>query len=348
MAELTGRHGNLLLVDAAGVVRYQAVARRCAGATARPRPALDPAARRLAGRPSAGRRASSRWPAPPSPGRWPWSGATRRSRPSGPWPRRRRRLREPLRAAAARSRRALEKLADEAARVPGGRGRPAGRRPAQGQPPRRGARRPPGDADRVDRGRAGRGDAWRSTRRSRRARTWSAATGASSASSRARRASRPAPPRCGPGWRRWRRCWPASTSRRWRGWRPIEREARRLAAGPRPAPRPRRRRDQPLPPYRTFRSLAGLALLVGRGAAENDQLTRTRGARQRPLAPRPRAGRRARGDPAGRPRRPTRSRCSTPPTWRPTSPTPAASRRSRWPARWPGSSRRGAARRRAR
>jgi predicted ribosome quality control (RQC) complex YloA/Tae2 family protein len=60
------------------------------------------------------------------------------------------------------------------------------------------------------------------------------------------------------------------------GLAPIERDARRLAAGPRPAPGPgrRRRRDQPLPPYRTFRSLAGLALLVGRGAAENDQLTR--------------------------------------------------------------------------
>ena len=54
----------------------------------------------------------------------------------------------------------------------------------------------------------------------------------------------------------------------------VEREARRLAAGPRLAKPPRRRRDQPLPPYRTFRSLAGLALLVGRGAEENDELTR--------------------------------------------------------------------------
>jgi predicted ribosome quality control (RQC) complex YloA/Tae2 family protein len=54
----------------------------------------------------------------------------------------------------------------------------------------------------------------------------------------------------------------------------VEREARRLAAGPRPAPRPRRRSQAPALPYRTFRSAAGLALLVGRGAAENDQLTR--------------------------------------------------------------------------
>jgi predicted ribosome quality control (RQC) complex YloA/Tae2 family protein len=54
----------------------------------------------------------------------------------------------------------------------------------------------------------------------------------------------------------------------------LEREARRLAAGPRAAKPTRRKRDQPALPYRTFRSLAGLALLVGRGAAENDQLTR--------------------------------------------------------------------------
>jgi predicted ribosome quality control (RQC) complex YloA/Tae2 family protein len=54
----------------------------------------------------------------------------------------------------------------------------------------------------------------------------------------------------------------------------LEREARTLSAGPRPeAPSARRRRDEPLPPYRSFRSLAGAAILVGRGAAENDALT---------------------------------------------------------------------------
>ncbi|HUK66898.1 MAG TPA: NFACT RNA binding domain-containing protein [Anaeromyxobacteraceae bacterium] len=55
----------------------------------------------------------------------------------------------------------------------------------------------------------------------------------------------------------------------------LEREARRLAAGPRPPPRPRRARDAPLPPYRLFRSLQGVALLVGRNAEANDELTVT-------------------------------------------------------------------------
>jgi len=53
----------------------------------------------------------------------------------------------------------------------------------------------------------------------------------------------------------------------------IEREARRLGAAPRPAPRPRSKRDLPLPPYRLFRSSAGAALLVGRNAEANDALT---------------------------------------------------------------------------
>ncbi len=53
----------------------------------------------------------------------------------------------------------------------------------------------------------------------------------------------------------------------------LEREARRLGAAPRPPPRPRSKRDEPLPPFRLYRSAAGVALLVGRGAAENDALT---------------------------------------------------------------------------
>ncbi len=53
----------------------------------------------------------------------------------------------------------------------------------------------------------------------------------------------------------------------------LEREARRLGAGPRPPPRPRSRRDEPLAPYRRFRSLAGAPLLVGRNAEGNDALT---------------------------------------------------------------------------
>ncbi len=54
----------------------------------------------------------------------------------------------------------------------------------------------------------------------------------------------------------------------------LEKEARRLAAGPRPVQAPRRRHDEPATPYRAFRSVAGLPILVGRGAAENDELTR--------------------------------------------------------------------------
>lgn len=52
----------------------------------------------------------------------------------------------------------------------------------------------------------------------------------------------------------------------------LEKEARRLSAGPRRGQAPRRR-DEPLPPYRSFRSLSGAAILVGRGAEQNDALT---------------------------------------------------------------------------
>lgn len=53
----------------------------------------------------------------------------------------------------------------------------------------------------------------------------------------------------------------------------LEREARRLGAGPRLASRPRAKRDEPLAPYRHYRSLTGVSLLVGRNARANDVLT---------------------------------------------------------------------------
>jgi predicted ribosome quality control (RQC) complex YloA/Tae2 family protein len=53
----------------------------------------------------------------------------------------------------------------------------------------------------------------------------------------------------------------------------LEREARRLGAPPRPPPRPRSKRDEPAPPYRAYRSASNLPLLVGRSAADNDALT---------------------------------------------------------------------------
>jgi predicted ribosome quality control (RQC) complex YloA/Tae2 family protein len=53
----------------------------------------------------------------------------------------------------------------------------------------------------------------------------------------------------------------------------LEREARALGAGPRPPPRPRSKRDEPVAPYRRFRSLSGAPLLAGRNAEGNDALT---------------------------------------------------------------------------
>ena len=107
----------------------------------------------------------------------------------------------------------------------------------------------------------------------------------------------------------------------------LEKEARQALGRPPPARPAPRRRDEPLPPYRSFRSLAGAAILVGRGAEQNDALT-LRVARgndlwlhARGLAGRPRGG------PAGEGEGPDQETCSTPPTWRSTSPTPAASRR---------------------
>jgi predicted ribosome quality control (RQC) complex YloA/Tae2 family protein len=55
----------------------------------------------------------------------------------------------------------------------------------------------------------------------------------------------------------------------------LEREARRLGAAPRPPAVPRSKRDEPLPPYRLFRSLADVPILVGRNAEANDVLTVT-------------------------------------------------------------------------
>jgi predicted ribosome quality control (RQC) complex YloA/Tae2 family protein len=54
----------------------------------------------------------------------------------------------------------------------------------------------------------------------------------------------------------------------------LEKEARRLGAGPRrAATAPRAKRNEKLPPYRSFRSLSGAAILVGRNAEQNDALT---------------------------------------------------------------------------
>ena len=270
-AELTGRHGNLVLVDGEGTVRFMASRAAAQGRRLAPGQPWTPPTPSPAGE----RRAPRFEPVAGAP--FPWSLAVERRYAALEAERAlaeaRRRLREPLRAAAARSRRALEKLAEEAARVPAAE---ADRRAgdllkANLHAVVRGAREvtltewtaegPVEVRVALDPALTPRQNMERCYKRFKRITESATRVEARAAEVRRRLADveallvrlDAAPP--------------ASLAA-------IEREARRLGAGPRPAPRPRRHRDEPLPPYRTFRSLAGLALLVGRGAAENDQLTR--------------------------------------------------------------------------
>jgi len=270
VAELTGRHGNLALVDAGGLVRFQAsravtAGRRLApGLPWSPPPPAPPAAPR-----------APRFP-PVAGAPFPWSAAVERRYAELEAERAlaegRRRLREPLRAAAARSRRALEKLADEAARVPVAE---ADRRAgdllkANLHAVPRGARQvkltewtaegPVEVRVALDPALTPRQNMERCYKRFKRIAESAARVEARTAEVRTRLVSLEA-------------VLARLEVTPLEGLAAVEREARRLTAGPRAAPRPRRRRDQPLPPYRTFRSVSGLALLVGRGAAENDQLT---------------------------------------------------------------------------
>jgi predicted ribosome quality control (RQC) complex YloA/Tae2 family protein len=271
VAELTGRHGNLLLVDDAGLVRHMATR------------AAEPGRRLAPGQPwtpptvsAPGERRAPRFE-PVAGAGFPWSLAVER-RYAGIEAERalaeaRRRLREPLRAALARAGRALEKLADEAARVPAAE---ADRR--AGDLLKANLHAVPRGASQVtltewteagpvevrlalDPALTPRQNMERCYRRFKRIAESAARVEARVAEVRARRGALAV-------------LLERLDGAPLEGLGAVEREARRLAAGPRPPPRPRRLRDQPLPPYRTFRSLAGLALLVGRGAAENDQLTR--------------------------------------------------------------------------
>jgi predicted ribosome quality control (RQC) complex YloA/Tae2 family protein len=184
----------------------------------------------------------------------------------------RRRLREPLRAAAARAGRALVKLADEAARVPAAEAdRRTGELLAQNlRLVRRGAREvvltewtaegPREVKVALDPALSPQANVERHFHRYRRIVESAARVAARAAEVRGReaalRALLAAVDAAGPG----------DLER-------LEREARRLGAAPRPQATARRRRDEPLPPYRTFRSVSGAAILVGRGPAENDALT---------------------------------------------------------------------------
>ncbi len=286
VAELTGRHGNLFLVREDGTILASAgrnLSQRrdlVAG-----QPYLPPAprdARSLA----AARSLPS--PALPSVGgegvsariagaRFPLSRAIEAAYAEKERERlladARRRLREPLRAGLARSRRALEKLADEAARVPAAE---ADRRAADlikqnFQAVKRGARLarvieyteegPREVTIALDPALGPRENMERYYRRYRRIAESAARVAARAVEVRGRVVALSSllseVDLAGEG----------DLAR-------LEREARKLSAGPKPPQAPRRRRDdEPAPPYRLFRSLAGAEILVGRGAADNDRLT---------------------------------------------------------------------------
>lgn len=270
VAELTGRHGNLFLLDASGVIRAMA------GRNLSQRRVLAPGAPWIP--PAPHERGGPVRFAPVAGAPFPLSAAVearyRQLEQERALAEARRRLREPLRAAVERSRRALARLADEAARVPAA---DADRRAADllklhlhAVP--RGAREvtltewteegPREVRLAVDPALTPRANMERLYRRYRRIVESAARVEARAAEVRRRlaalealladlEASEPALAR-------------------------IERAARLLGAAPRPlaAARPGRRRAEPPPSaYRTFRSQAGLPILVGKGAAENDELT---------------------------------------------------------------------------
>ena len=289
VAELTGRHGNIFLVGADGIIRASAgrnLSQRRELVVGKPY--VPPAERAPPADPSPAAQSSegSEVDHTPSPraseesagerGRFPLSAAlearyadleAERAAAEG-----RKRLREPVRAALARARRALEKLAEEAARVPAAEEdrRRADLLKQQLHRLARGAREAvltewteEGAREvrvALDPALGPRENMERYYRRYRRIADSAARVAARATEVRGRegelvallaeldRAPQDALPR-------------------------LEREARRLGAAPRPAPRPRSKRDLPLPPYRLFRSTAGAAILVGRNAEANDALT---------------------------------------------------------------------------
>jgi predicted ribosome quality control (RQC) complex YloA/Tae2 family protein len=270
VAELTGRHGNLFLVGPGGLIRASAVRshstrrRLFTGAPYQPpaaRPEPEPDRERFA--PVAGS------PFPLSAAIDAWYRAVEEERRLAEG---RRRLREPLRAGEARARRALSKLAEEAERVPAAEGdrRVADLLKQNLHAVRRGQARaaltewtPEGPREvfvSLDPQLSPRENMERAYRRYRRIAESGARVAERTAEVRTRlarlEALRAAVER-------------ASLEELPR----LEREARRLGAAPRPAQRPRRAEEPERLPYRSFRSLAGILVLVGRGPEENDALT---------------------------------------------------------------------------
>ena len=271
VAELTGRHGNVFLVGGDG--RIVASAARNLSQRRRlvpgepyvpPEPARDAAREALRFAPGPG------GPFPLSAAIEAAYGALEEARVLAEA---RRRLREPLRAAIARTGRALAKLADEAARVPAAE---ADRRAADllkqnVRVLRRGMRDavltewtaegPREVRVALDPALGPKENIERAYRRYRRIVESAARVAARTAEVRAREV-------------RLRALVAEVDVARLDALPRLEREARRLGARPAAAPAARgRKREEALPPYRTFRSVAGATILVGRGAEENDALT---------------------------------------------------------------------------
>ncbi len=271
VAELTGRHGDVLLVSADGNVMA------CAGRNLSRRRRLIPGEPYVS---PAHRPPETPEPprfAPVATARFPLSSAIeahyRAQEEERALAEERRRLREPIRAAVARARRALGKLAEEAARVPAAE---ADRRAADLikvnlSALRRGAREVAlteytADGPRetrlaLDPALGPRENMERYYRRYRRIAESAARVTQRTQDVRAREEALVALLGAIDGA-------PLAELPR------LEREARSLGAGPRPAAAPQRRREGTTAlPYRQFQSLSGASIFVGRGAAQNDELT---------------------------------------------------------------------------
>jgi predicted ribosome quality control (RQC) complex YloA/Tae2 family protein len=276
VAELTGRHGNLFLVGGDGLVRASA------GRNLSERRNLVPGQPYVAPAPPPDPGAPVVRFAPVAGERFPLSAAVERAYATREAERRladaRRRLREPVRAGIARASRALARLAEEAARVPAAEAdrRTADLLKANLRLVKRGQREvtltewtaegPREVTVSLDPALSPQANLERSYRRYRRIVESAARVAERTAEVRAREAAL--------------RALAARVDAAAEEELPrLEKEARRLGAGPRRAPAAtaapgKRRREPPALPYRSFRSLDGTAILVGKGAAENDTLTR--------------------------------------------------------------------------
>ncbi len=274
VAELTGRHGNLFLLGEDGVIR--ASAGRNLSQRRRLVPGTPYAAPELpASEPGAAREERPSRFAPAGDGPFPLSTAIETAYERQEEERRlveaRRRLREPLRAALARSTRALEKLGEEALRVPAAEDdrRRGELLKANLRKVPRGAREvavtewtPDGPREvqlGIDPALSPQANMERYFRRHRRIVDSAAQVAARAAEVRRLRDTVAA-------------LLAELDDAELADLPRIEKEARRLGAGPRRAA-PARKRSEKLPPHRTFRSLSGAAILVGRNAEQNDALT---------------------------------------------------------------------------